>query len=92
MHAGAHRVRADRRALALDGRRPQAAGMNTEDAATILGVDSDTIEDLEDILGLDGRWTISDLERAAEVLDEGDGDDEDDDEECEDDEDDPAED
>ncbi len=53
--------------------------MTSNEAAQILGIDDDTIEDLEDVLGLDGGWTIADLERAAEVLDSEDDEDEDED-------------
>lgn len=50
--------------------------MTSNEAAQILGVDNDTIEDLEDVLGLDGGWTIADLEHAAEILDDDREDDE----------------
>ena len=70
VHTSARRVHADRARLPLAPRWAHVASMNADDAANILGVDADTIEDLEDILGLDGPWTIADLERAAEVLDE----------------------
>lgn len=44
--------------------------MSPTEAAGILGVDMDAIDDLEDILGIDGSWTIADLQRAADVLDD----------------------
>lgn len=53
--------------------------MTTDEAAHILAVNADTIDDLEELLGLDNGWTIADLEHAAEVLDGEDEDDEDDD-------------
>jgi hypothetical protein len=64
--------------------------MNSDEAAAILGVDSDTIDDLEDLLDLDGRWTIAALADASEILDsdsDSDSDDADDENEAEDDDD-----